>query len=337
MESICCNLCGQDSAQPWVIARDRGFGRFAVVHCNQCGLFFVNPRPDEEEIAACYPPDYYAYAETRPKGLLGRLKEVFAQIIAREYSGYTALAPSPLLQTRGMRVMARLLAYPFRHTLLRLPPHPGKAEARILDIGCATGEDLDFARKCGWETYGVEINQGAAAIARRKGHQVFVGRLHQAAYPAQFFDAVMIWDVLEHLHDPKRTLQEINRILRPGGYLLGKALNAASIQAQVFRDKWWPGMDVPRHLYFYTPRTLRSYLEQTGFDVTRVAFYSSPRCMSECLDLVWCDLAGKSIWELHPLLRLMDDVLGAPWPFLFDLLGVGDVMIFHAVKREQQR
>ncbi len=336
MEGAPCNLCGQNSAQTWVTARDRGFGRFVIVRCNQCGLFFVNPRPDEEAITAYYPHDYYAYAEARPKGLLGRLKGVFAQIIAQEYGGYTELDSPPFLQTRGTRILARLMSYPFRYSLLRLPPHPGKSKGKILDIGCATGDDLDLARKCGWETYGVEISQEAATAARRKGHQVFVGRLHQAAYPSEFFDAVMLWDVMEHLHDPKGTLQEINRILLPRGYLLGKALNAASVQAQVFRDKWWPGMDVPRHLYFYTPGTLRAYLEQTGFDVVRVAFYSSPRCMSECLDLVWCDIAGKSMWELHPLLRLMDDVLGAPWPFLFDLFGMGDVMIFHAVKRGQQ-
>jgi hypothetical protein len=91
MESVRCNLCGQNSIQIWVITRDRGFGRFTVVRCHQCGLFFVNPWPGEEAITAYYPQDYYAYAEARPKGLLGWLKGVFGQIIVQEYCGHAEL------------------------------------------------------------------------------------------------------------------------------------------------------------------------------------------------------------------------------------------------------
>ena len=332
MENVHCNLCGQDSATDWVVTRDRGFGPFAVVRCRRCGLCYVNPRPDEKAIAAYYPHDYYAYAEATPGSLLQRLKALFSQVIAREYHGYVTLDP-PHSHAWGIHLLLRVMAHPFRYSLLRLPPYPGKAGARILDVGCATGKDLDLARTCGWETYGVDISPEAATAARRKGHQVFAGRLNEAAYPSAFFDAVMMWDVMEHLHDPRGVLEEISRILVPGGYLLGKALNAASAQARIFRGQWWPGMDVPRHLYFYTPVTLRAYLGQTGFDLIRIVFHSSPRCMSECLDLVWCDAAGRPPWQLHPLVRWIDHIIGAPWAFVFDALGAGDMMVFHALNR----
>ncbi len=332
-EMIACNLCGSEQTTPWLENRERGWGQFMIVRCDKCGLTFVNPRPTEESIAAYYPDEYYVYEETELVGT-SRVKRVLSEIIARDFRGYvkTELVQDSI--ALPSRLLGYLLLYPFRNSLLRLPPYL-KQGAKILDVGCATGKDLDLAKSYGWETYGVDISAKAAVVARRKGHQVSLGRLKDADFPPNFFNAVMLWDVMEHVHNPMELLCEINRILLPGGYLLGKALNVASVQAQLFRDKWWPGMDVPRHLYFYTPATIRSYLEKSGFRLLMLPFLSSPRCLSECLDLTWCDWFGKPAWQIPSALKLIDDVLSAPWSFLFDAWRVGDVMIFHAVKQRE--
>lgn len=92
---------------------------------------------------------------------------------------------------------------------------------KILDIGCATGFLLDEARKMGFDAYGVEISRWAAQFCRQQFNlNIFEGLLKEAEFPYNFFDAVVMVDSIEHLTNPKRTLEEIRRILKPGGILV---------------------------------------------------------------------------------------------------------------------
>ena len=328
MENVTCNLCGSTNTPLLFHTRDRGSGCFQIVRCPDCALVFVNPRPTEKVISAYYPDDYYPYFEGyRTATRLNRLKRWFARAIAQEYDGHCKQKDVPNKRGWWRKVVVR----PFRYSLQRLPPYV--EGGRILDIGCAVGKDLDLARELGWETVGVEISERAAAQARAKGHQVFTGTLEQASYHESSFHAVVMWDVLEHLHNPLGTLKEISRILKPGGSLLGKALSIYSFQGRVFRDKWWPGMDVPRHLYFYSPRLLADMLDAAGLELAHVSFLSSPRCMAESLQLTWCDFLGRPAWQTGRLFRWVSIAVAWPLTFIVDILRQGDALFFSVIKR----
>jgi SAM-dependent methyltransferase len=78
-----------------------------------------------------------------------------------------------------------------------------------------------IAQSAGWKTSGVELSKSVTQFARDERHlDVFTGTVEQAAYPEGYFDAVTLWDVIEHLDDPISTLAEIHRIMAPAGILV---------------------------------------------------------------------------------------------------------------------
>lgn len=239
METVVCNLCGSAEADLRFDVPDRLFERFQVrarlVQCRRCGLIYQNPRPTLDEMGAHYLPDYELYAP-EPE----------------------AVALSPWLRWAYDYGMAKRRSFVTRH----------QPRGRLLDVGCATGTFLRGVRAAGdWEVLGVETSPAAAQIAReRHGLDVRIGTVEAASFPDQAFDAVTLWDVLEHLHDPAASLLEIRRILRPGGVLVVRVPNGASRDAGWF-GQYWAGLEPPRHLYVFTPQTLGRLLTQRGFQI----------------------------------------------------------------------
>lgn len=91
----------------------------------------------------------------------------------------------------------------------------------VLDVGCGEGRFLDRAKDAGLETAGVEISERAAAMAQSKGHQIINRSIVDAPLPGnQRFDAVTMWDILEHLDSPGLVLKHLATALKPGGHLV---------------------------------------------------------------------------------------------------------------------
>ncbi|MCB8968686.1 MAG: class I SAM-dependent methyltransferase [Ardenticatenaceae bacterium] len=145
-------------------------------------------------------------------------------------------------------------------------PQPG----HVLDVGCATGTFLASLREHGWNAQGVELSHYAAEYARqRHGLTVFTGELAEAHLPDKQFDLVVLWDVLEHVHQPRETLLEAARVAKQSGTLLLVLPNPHSIDAWLF-GKYWAGWDTPRHLYIYTEPVIRRLLYETGWQMVEM-------------------------------------------------------------------
>ena len=146
-----------------------------------------------------------------------------------------------------------------------------KKGGRLLDIGCATGTFLaGMKSKPTWELHGVEISEHAAHLARQQHSlNIVTGTLEDARFPNEFFDAISLWDVLEHLPDPSESLQEIYRILKKDGVLVIRVPNLNSWDAKIFKSSW-AGLDAPRHLYVFQPESLSQLLDKTKFDINRM-------------------------------------------------------------------
>ncbi len=229
-----CVLCGEQQARPLLQRRDRlGQATFTYLACPRCGLIRVSPMPSPEEIAAFYPETYEPHSEVRENWLFR---------LGRRWGW-----------NRRLRVIRRHLAV-----------HGGS----VLDIGCGTGEFLALLQEKGWQVAGLEPGPRAAALARRRLGTDAVQNLplEQAEFAPWAFDLITLWDVLEHLRDPRAALERVRPWLRPGGVLAVGVPNLSSWDARIFGPHWI-GWDAPRHLYLFPEATLRAILLQAGFAV----------------------------------------------------------------------
>lgn len=234
---VACLVCGADDAAPFMETRDRLLGlegRFHLVRCRNCGLIYQNPQLTPAELGRYYPPEYHP----------------FLPAIEDEPSPWQRWDRRRGVDRRCRAVIARA----------------GRRTGKVLDVGCATGIFLDGMRRWGWEAHGVEPNPVASAYAReRLGLAVVTSDLTAAGYAAESFDVVTLWDVLEHVPDPRGTLSEVARVLRPGGLLVLSLPSIESVEARLF-GRYWAGWDAPRHLALFPRPVLVRLLRETGFD-----------------------------------------------------------------------
>jgi 2-polyprenyl-3-methyl-5-hydroxy-6-metoxy-1,4-benzoquinol methylase len=258
MENTPCNLCGVEEHELVRVVHERRYGMsatFCIVRCLHCGLLYLNPRPNEQEMLAYYPPEYQA-------AIRQVLQEVRQSHIGRI----------------GLRMMRRV----------RKPPL--EKVGSVLDIGCSSGDYLAYLQTLGWEVYGIELDEEAARYAREHfGIPVGAGTAEHALsdFPDERFDVVTMWHVLEHLFDPSLVLAEVHRILRPGGILMLEMPNVRSLWASLLGEYWFP-LEIPRHLYHFSPPTLRAMLTKTGFRLTRFTGMPAP------IEIIW---SLSTLWD----------------------------------------
>jgi SAM-dependent methyltransferase len=141
-------------------------------------------------------------------------------------------------------------------------------------VGCGDGLLLAAFVDQGHEGVGTErrgnpARQGLAAPRIR----IISGDLADAALPEGSFDLCVYWHVLEHLADPRASLLEARRVLKPGGRLVVAVPNLDSLQARWFGPHWFH-LDIPRHLFHFTPGSLSALLARSGFHTERIGHFN---------------------------------------------------------------
>lgn len=139
-------------------------------------------------------------------------------------------------------------------------------KGRIVDIGAGTGLFLDICRERGWDVSGVEFNKKAVGHIRSLGIEVFDQPLEHGIYKESSLDCAAIWEVLEHINDPTRFLDQIKAILKPGGLLFVCVPNVNSLVTRILHEKarTFGGSS---HVNFFSIETLKTFLENQGFEV----------------------------------------------------------------------
>jgi len=158
-------------------------------------------------------------------------------------------------------------------------------QIRLLDVGCSSGAFLNTAVKLGFRAEGVEPAPKAAATAQAAGLKVHQGLLQEAGYADGQFDAITLFEVIEHLQQPQELLQECQRILRPGGILLIGTGNAASWSMAAMGARW-EYLSIAKHgghVSFFSPESLASLGQRAKFTVAAVhtrgvRFYEKGDC-----------------------------------------------------------
>lgn len=209
-------------------------GLFRLVSCRRCRLMRLDPRPTAEALAQYYPGDYAPHQAS--EGL--------------------PVASSPNWRARVRKMLDS-----------RSSDVPSMKPGVLLEVGCGNGSFLAQMKAKGWEVEGIEASPHAVEMARQRQLDV---RLESAESIelTRSYDLIVAFMAIEHLHDPLSVLRRLRDAVSPDGRLVVSVPDAGSWEFRLFRSHWY-ALQLPTHLYHFTPKSLRALLERAGWLVER--------------------------------------------------------------------
>ena len=234
---VTCPVCNNDQTHFALKVKDHSVSGeyFDVFECPRCSLRFTKNPPASENIGVYYESeDYISHSNTR-KGILNGMCH--------------------LVRTRTLASKYHVLK---KATELTLGHH--------LDIGAGTGAFVQYMNKHGWKSSGIEPDEKARNLALTQ-HQtkLLPAEAFNSLLP-ESFDAVSMWHVLEHVHSLYPYLQHIKKILKPNGLVFIAVPNYTSYDGMKYGANW-AAYDVPRHLYHFSPASMKWLLRAAGFQL----------------------------------------------------------------------
>lgn len=256
-----CNLCGGTKTQPFCPENGRG-----LVQCDECGLVYVAEQPVADELYALYGETYFKNDDSGEVGYTDYIKD-----------------------ERNIR---KTVNRRFDHIEKFVKP------GRLLDVGCAMGFFIDEASKRGWQVEGQDISHYATEyVMNRFGHTAHHGSLLQLELPQGAYDLVTMYDVIEHVPDPKGYMQRVAELVKSGGVFELATPDVGSIPARMTGKRWIGYKLSDEHVYYFSVQTLTRMLDEAGFDVEHVRHIGKHITMNLFLDR----LGFYAPWLSRPL------------------------------------
>jgi len=282
-----CNLCNCSLSKP--VFSKNGFD---LVQCLSCGLVYVKNQPPDSELKNIYSFNS-GYHKCFQAALSWQTKKQLNS--GKRYYGY-------------------IKKY--------------KKNGRILDIGCSAGFFLKAAKENGWETYGLEISDDTAEIARKRYRlNVLTGVLNENTFPAGYFDVVSMWDIIEHVSDPMKTMFIVNKILAPHGVVILSTPNIDGLFPRLAykmsgRMNDWLHPEPPYHLFQFSKKTIARLLKDSGFRLLEIYDKKIP--------IMYMVRSFKLLSV--PFKKLLYYILLIPMAIFGPMIGSGDLIIVIAKK-----
>lgn len=240
LEYVKCNYCGGDDYKVKYVKDG-----FNIVQCNNCSLVYVNPRLNTNVVLSQYDDEYFK-GEGFDKSI-DYETEYSKQLGTLDLNDWDANVIREMLENKGVDA----------------------SKAKLLDAGCGMGLFLSKAKMYGFDVSGLEFSKYAAEFVKSKGINVKNATIDNADLPQNYYYVIVMKEVIEHLPDPKASLEKIYRALKPGGLLFMTTGNYDSPERKLRGKDWFYFMPTG-HLYIFSNKTMRNYLTKTGFSEIKV-------------------------------------------------------------------
>jgi 2-polyprenyl-3-methyl-5-hydroxy-6-metoxy-1,4-benzoquinol methylase len=265
-----CPTCGANDAAP-ELEKDH----MTIVRCRSCDLVYTNPIFDEHHYRQMYGSKEY-------------------QAIMRDLGEQSHSYRVERFGVERVTLMERQLA-------------DAVGPVRYLDVGCSTGFVVEAAVQRGWEAIGLDLNPSAIEFGRSRGLDLRVSSLEDEPFEAASFDAVSLFDVLEHLPAPADVVQQCARLLKPGGILFLYVPNFDSASRMLMDAQAhfiWP----THHLNYYTPMTIRDFLSRQQLETAWLTTEGL-----DFADYIWYrrEVLGQDTAQLEELLDTLQFLANA--------------------------
>lgn len=211
---------------------------FGIWQCAHCSLRFTQNVPDPEHIGKYYQSENYISHTETSRGLVNWL-----YLKVRKYT---------LSSKRRF-----------------IEDQTNRKSGALLDVGAGTGAFLYHLRQKGWSVEGVEPDSGAIARAAREYQLQLKPSPELFNFPAQSFDAITLWHVLEHVHDLHGYMKQIKNLVRADGVIFIAVPNYTSEDAKRYQQAW-AAYDVPRHLYHFSPASMHQLMDIHGLTIKKI-------------------------------------------------------------------
>ena len=147
--------------------------------------------------------------------------------------------------------------------ILEIEKTTGKSKGQFLDVGGGTGAFANEMKQQGWQVTGLEPDTDARAVAKQLYNLELKEMNMFNQLPANSFDAITLWHVMEHVHDLSAYVQQLKNLLKEDGRLFIAVPNYTSKDAAIYKE-CWAAYDVPRHLYHFSPGSVKVLMEKHG-------------------------------------------------------------------------
>ncbi len=229
-----CPNCGNNNISCVLEAKDHTVSgeEFEIWECENCTQRFTQNIPGAENIGNYYQSENYISHSDTSKGFVNKL--------------YHKVRKRTLIQKRKL-----------------IEKYTQKKKGNFVDVGAGTGAFLNTMKNAGWDCTGIEPDSSA----RQKALELYQIHLKESqelfSLPAESFDAITLWHVLEHVHELHPYVEQLKNLLSRDGKLFIAVPNYTSADAKTY-GKFWAAYDVPRHLYHFSPKAMKTLLNAHG-------------------------------------------------------------------------
>jgi 2-polyprenyl-3-methyl-5-hydroxy-6-metoxy-1,4-benzoquinol methylase len=232
-----CPVCASNNIQQKLSAKDYTVSGevFEIWQCNNCQLRFTQNVPGENEIGSYYQAGSYISHTNTKQGIINKL--------------YHAVRKHTLNTKKNL-----------------IQKVSGLQTGHLLDVGAGTAAFINTMQMAGWRITGIEPDEATRKRAAELHAVVLLQQNALFKLPAQHYDVVTMWHVLEHVQHLHEYIAQIKKILKPGGKLLIAVPNYTSKDAGIYKQHW-AAYDVPRHLYHFSPNSIKILMQQHGLQV----------------------------------------------------------------------
>jgi 2-polyprenyl-3-methyl-5-hydroxy-6-metoxy-1,4-benzoquinol methylase len=231
-----CPVCGHNSWDEHLSCIDHTVSHetFSTTSCTSCGFLATNPRPANEQLSRYYQSTAYISHTDKAESAIDRIYK-----------------------------FARTFTLRWKEKLIKNYSQKGS----LLDYGCGTGDFITYCSQKNWQVIGIEPASSARTIALSKLRSNVYATLDEV--PKSQYTVITLWHVLEHVPNLSELITQLKQMLKEDGTLFIAVPNYKSYDGQHYQSKW-AGYDVPRHLWHFTPESMKKLLSKNNLRVSAI-------------------------------------------------------------------